>query len=241
MPCLPVFSDASDDFWIYGRAGKVRVELQAGDSLTTGTMANNTSNGGYRLLEHDWVTAEGYLTRNIGSVIGPGAWSNNQNEGHPGFTVEGIRIQLNSVYPAKIGKADLIYLLAGTNNANGNGGPYVGATVAQDLEDLGRSLLAVSYRTLLVMMTIPPQRDSPGSANAADLNSRIPAIVATLSAENVARGGPPVLLADLFAALGSAWSSTYFSGNGTHMNQAGYDKCWDEIQATVTAAGYVQP
>jgi len=108
---------------------------------------------------------------------------------------------------------------------------YDGTTTPAAYAALLEQLIAVDATTCILVSTVPPQQGAGPQANVVDFNSKLPAIWDTFDAAHPA---VPLRRADIFAAVGGVWSSTYFSADGVHFNNAGYAQMLAAILAAMT-------
>ena len=197
--------------------------MPLGDSNTRGWPLTAESEGYRRNLEQRLVD-EGRAFEFVGTEVhGPEGMMQKRHQGISGMTIEEIYTNSSRCFGSNgscfqqwfsAHPADVILLMAGTNNVKSTGGIDTGETAAVKMDLLIGHITTVAANSNLVVSTIPPQRD--GLGDSADFNSRLPAIV-----EKYADQGRNVSLVDSYAKL--IPSSLDFDDN-LHLNSAGYAK-----------------
>jgi hypothetical protein len=109
---------------------------------------------------------------------------------------------------------DLCLILIGTNDCRNNGTTYDGTTTPAAYADMLTNAYAASPTTKFRCFTVPSLVNASHDANVDDLNSKLPAIIAT-----AAGGGMDVSLHDLHAVIDVG---TMLDADGVHLNDLGY-------------------
>lgn len=173
-----------------------------GDSITYGT--DSTDGTGYRKNLQTLIT--GHNLRYIGSVSA-GCMTNNDNEGHPGYTIDEIGGQAQNSLPER---PNVVLLMAGTNDIVQNYNLGSAPTRLGNLIDL---VLSDCPDATVLVASLTPLLDPTREANRKTYNQAIPGVIASR-----ASAGKHVLLADMSAVTASDLNQV----DGIHPNDGGY-------------------
>ncbi|KAL8830972.1 MAG: hypothetical protein Q9170_005496 [Blastenia crenularia] len=168
--------------------------MPLGDSITWGVGQDDTDGNAYRGQLFDRLS--GSTLTFIGSNP-HGSMAQNQNEGHPGATINGIAEAAKASLPQR---PNVILIHAGTNDLFKS--PTQEEPYDQAPNRLGNMLdqiiSACPDATILVAQIIHDDDDSGGSGRVATYNAQIPAVVAA----RVAKGHQNIAVVDM-TMLGS--------------------------------------
>jgi lysophospholipase L1-like esterase len=193
--------------------------MPLGDSITYGTP--NPGYRGYRRSLWELLKNDGYTVHFVGSQHS-GTVPDQDNEGHPGWTVAQIKNGIDANRWLESSEPDIILLHIGTNDIRLGHAAMAPANLSTLLDDI----LARLPHTHVIVAQIIPFR--PGSdKDHQSYNDAIPRIVASK--------GPRVSLVDM--------RTTVLPGDyadGLHPNASGYDKmarAWEPaIRAVLSRA-----
>ncbi|KAJ7896442.1 lipolytic enzyme [Mycena olivaceomarginata] len=195
--------------------------LPLGDSITFG-VASSDGNG-YRNALHN-LLSPGNTVNFIGSLKS-GTMTDNDNEGHSGFTI--AQIQTASTNAAALpARPNLVLLMAGTNDVFG--GSF--STAPSRLSTLIDSIFARCPDAALVVATLTPLPSGQAAVNT--YNQAVTQLVATRKA-----AGQHILLASMASVLASD-----LAADGIHPNDAGYVKmanAWFPVIQQAAANGWI--
>ncbi|RDW64132.1 hypothetical protein BP5796_10634 [Coleophoma crateriformis] len=179
------------------------VILPLGDSITYGT--DSTDGNGYRQNLETLVEATTPVNY-IGSVQA-GSMSDNDNEGHPGFTITQIGAQAVQDFTAT---PDVVLLMAGTNDVLQG----LNLSTAPDrLSTLIDQLITGMPKAAILVATLTPLTTPSYEALRETYNAALPAIVAAKVS-----AGSLVQLVD----MSNVTDAQIASADGIHPNDAGY-------------------
>ncbi|KAK0723650.1 SGNH hydrolase-type esterase domain-containing protein [Apiosordaria backusii] len=178
--------------------------MPLGASITQGV--GSTDGLGYRDLLRAQLRAQGWNVNMVGSKQN-GPMDDNDNEGHPGWTINQVRGEFS-----KTGKAlmpNLVLLNAGTNDCirqiDTNN---AGARLKVLIDDVFTTIPGVA----VIVSTLAPSRGNDSCS--ADLSRQYRELVA-----DTYRGNPSIGMADLYAAINV---NDHLHPDGIHPNDAGY-------------------
>ncbi|KAK0665755.1 family 3 putative carbohydrate esterase [Cercophora samala] len=178
--------------------------MPLGASITEGVGSSN--NHGYRDLLRAQLRAQGWNVNMVGSKQN-GLFEDNENEGHPGRTINQVRAEFS-----KTGKAlmpNLVLLNAGTNDCIRQIDTInAGARLKALIDDIFTTIPGVT----VVVSTLAPSRKNDSCS--ADLSRQYRDLVA-----NTYKGNPRIGMADLHAAINI---NDHLHPDGIHPNDAGY-------------------
>ncbi|RDW77117.1 hypothetical protein BP6252_05170 [Coleophoma cylindrospora] len=179
------------------------VILPLGDSITFGT--DSTDGNGYRQNLETLIEATTPVNY-IGSVKA-GSMTDNDNEGHPGFTITQIGAQAIQDFTAS---PDVVLLMAGTNDILQG----LNVSTAPDrLSTLLDQLITGMPKSAILVATLTPLTTPSFEALRETYNAALPAIVAAKVA-----AGSLVQLVD----MSNVTDAQIASADGIHPNDAGY-------------------
>ncbi|SLM38138.1 SGNH hydrolase-type esterase domain [Lasallia pustulata] len=200
--------------------------LPLGDSITYGT--DSSDGNGYRIGLQENLDGSDQLF--IGSVQS-GNMYDNDNEGHPGATINQIASFAWNSLPDR---PNVVLLHAGTNDLNNPNptDPYSGAP--DRLGSLIDEIVGECPDAAVLVAQIIQSANSDTEARIQDYNSQIPGVVA-----DRANQGQHVMVVDMSSIGGSDLSS-----DGTHPTDAGYQimaGIWLNGLQTADSYGWIQP
>ena len=225
----PAIYDASGEAFTLANAfgipsGTIRV-MPLGDSITegdtvgsNGTVGGGYVPGGYRLPAAVALENAGFNITYVGSMNTNSATGlpSPYHEGHPGYQVSQIQNGIDSNNWLGNNPADIILLLAGTNDL------YNGTGISGSLSAYSSLLADIKNRlpnAKIIVSTLTPRGDATGSM-IASYNSQLETLVQSEGA-NVS-----------YVDNGSAVPLSDISSDNIHPNQAGYN-----VMGPVWAAG----
>ncbi|KAK4200109.1 family 3 putative carbohydrate esterase [Triangularia verruculosa] len=178
--------------------------MPLGASITEGV--GSSDGHGYRDLVRAQLRAQGWNVNMVGSKQN-GRFGDNENEGHPGNTINQVRVEFS-----KTGKAlmpNLVLLNAGTNDCirqiDTNN---AGARLKVLIDDVFNAIPGV----IVIVSTLAPSRKNDSCS--ADLSRQYRDLVA-----NTYKGNPRIGMADLYSAINI---NDHLHPDGIHPNDAGY-------------------
>lgn len=176
--------------------------LPLGDSITWGW--SSSDGNGYRqdLLK----LLDGNSVKYIGSQTS-GNMTNNDNEGHPGWKIAEIA---NIAAISTPQRPNVILVMAGTNDVNGDGKVAPGAP--DRFASLLDGLIAACPDAVIVAAQLTPIEAQDQDARAKTYNAALPDIV-----DQRTKAGKHVILVDMHSAM-----STSDLADGIHPNDHGY-------------------
>jgi hypothetical protein len=232
----PSSTDAGFQLFDSGRPAVVRSTeekwWELGDSITYGI--GTTPPTGYRLPIYEWVS-ERHCPVSFVGTSSTGSWPLPFHDGHPGFTIENLTVEVRGVYGSHVKHADLIFLMIGTNDMGIlKDVPYDGPTVIAHYAGLLDQIATVDSKTTILVTTIPPMDSatypSPAS-NVLDFNRRLRPAWDDFDA----RHSTKLLRADEYTAL-APWSLARFVN--VHPNAVGYGLMAQEEERVLEASGH---
>lgn len=188
----------------------------SGDSITQGDSGNNA--GGFRDWIADYIVSNGLSLDAVGSRA-QGLFPDRQHSAQGGLAIASIA-SLN-VTDLATRNPSLILNMMGTNNMDDVGGASAALTAYQTaLGDIFTAAVARKSTVRISVTTILPiQTGQAGWDQVATFNAGLPAI---WDAFDAAHPSNTLIRWDAHAAIGGAWSSTYFGADPVHPNDAGY-------------------
>ncbi|MGW6007779.1 FG-GAP-like repeat-containing protein [Streptomyces sp. NPDC055210] len=197
--------------------------MPLGDSITFG--GGSSTGSGYRSFLHDKLTAQGNSVNFVGSVRA-GQMSDNDNEGHPGWTIGDLANITDSSLANY--RPNVVLLHIGTNDMNMNVDP---AGAPARLGNLIDQIFEAAPQVTLLVSTIVPSSYPATASRIGAYNAAIPRVVAARRA-----AGKHVSLVDM------ALVTTADLDDALHPNDSGYRKMaeafWAGVQ-TVSNAGWI--
>jgi lysophospholipase L1-like esterase len=195
-----------------------------GDSITEGYPIW----GGYRIELFRLANRDDHAITFVGSASnGPDAVDGvtfpKNHEGHGGYTIQDVPARnANGIFPfaepsIQAYKPDIILLMVGTNDINGN---MDVATAPNRLGQLLDEIYSVDSDVFVVLAQIVPSQTDGTNQAISNYNAAIPALVSERSGR-----GDHIALVDMYGAFTSnpnykqAWL-----GDNLHPNEAGYAK-----------------
>lgn len=195
--------------------------MPLGDSITAGSGSSDTeySNGGYRVelfrlavTDSKRITFVGRAAPN-GPAMVAGQPFPTKHEGYSGYRID----QISSLADAAIsaGRPNIILLMIGTNDVNGNADLPTAATRLGNLLD---RLTTDAPTALVVIAKITPTTNDGSNTRVRAYNDAIPALVQSRAAT-----GKHIVMVDMYAALTmNSGYKTALMRNTLHPNVAGY-------------------
>jgi lysophospholipase L1-like esterase len=148
--------------------------LPLGDSITWGYINGGGSNG-YRERLLNNLKSSGYKVDFVGTQKS-GNMADNDNQGHPGFTINGIRGAMSGGVASR---PNVVLIHAATNDLNrGNPSNEPDADAPRRLGVMIDDVLKVVPQAVIVVAKIIPAKNSNLAANIKKFNNALPAIVA---------------------------------------------------------------
>jgi len=186
-------------------AGGVNLRvLPLGDSITYG--GGSSDGNSYRLDLQNLLTSGNNLSY-IGSVR-HGTMANNNNEGHPGYTIDAIGGQAPNSMPER---PNVVLLMAGTNDIVLKAADQAGApTRLGNLIDL---VVAGCPDAAILVATLTPLLDPVNEAEVVAYNAAIPGVIASR-----VNAGKHVMMVD----MSEVPASDIHTSDGIHPDDAGY-------------------
>ena len=148
--------------------------------------------------------------------------NNNDNEGHPGYTIDQIGGQAQNSLPER---PNVVLVMAGTNDIVQTCALSTAPTRLGNLIDL---VLSDCPDAAVIVASLTPLLDATREANRETYNQAIPGVIASR-----ANAGKHVLLANMSAVT----TSTLSTVDGIHPNDAGYVLMANAWYAAITQAG----
>ncbi|MEV4516017.1 SGNH/GDSL hydrolase family protein [Dactylosporangium sp. NPDC049525] len=208
-------------------ATPVRI-LPLGASITWGT--SSTDGNGYReALRRHLADDAGVAVDLVGSQRS-GTATDNDNEGHPGYRIDGIAAGADAWVAAA--RPDVVLLNVGTNDMLQN---YDLPNAPARLSALVDQILRAAPAATVVMSTLVPSPDATVESRVRAFNAQLPGI-----AQAKAAAGKKVRLADFHANLTLA----DIGPDGIHPTDGGYAKLadvWYSALQPVLGAGRAWP
>jgi lysophospholipase L1-like esterase len=202
--------------------------LPLGASITWGT--SSTDGNGYREeLRRHLVDDAGIAIDYVGSQRS-GTMADKDNEGHPGYRVDGIQAGADAWIAAA--QPDVVLLNVGTNDMLQN---YDLANAPNRLSALLDQIVRDAPNATLIVSTLVPSPDATVNSRVLAYNSRIPGIVQAKQA-----AGKKVRMVDFYANLTTA----DIGPDGIHPTNDGYSKLanvWFSGLQPVLGAGRAWP
>ncbi len=191
--------------------------MPLGDSGTLGAFSSSDfGDGGYRAPLWSRLTGEGYQVHFVGSVNGPAPVGVDPfHEGHGGYRIDDLSASIDSWLAAA--SPDVILLIAGANDIIQGYG--VTTAMARMNTLLGKIFADRPSAVVLLgsLWFVPtPNFYNYDITQIQDMNSRLPALVASFAA-----AGHAIELVDMYN-LG--WVSTDFNSDQIHPTDVGYAK-----------------
>jgi lysophospholipase L1-like esterase len=148
--------------------------LPLGDSITWGWINGGGSNG-YRERLLNNLKSGGYSVDFVGTQKS-GTMADKDNQGHPGFTINGIRGAMSGGVASR---PNVVLIHAGTNDLNrGNPSNEPDADAPRRLGVMVDDVLKVVPQAVVIVAKIIPAKNSNLAANIKKYNSALNAVVA---------------------------------------------------------------
>lgn len=199
---------------IYGTLTQPKI-MPLGDSVTAGQHSVEPTPGAYRIQLSDNFSADHLSLNFVGSQLnGPSSLSDQDHEGHPGWTIDQITGLVNGGL-LNTYQPDTILLMSGTNDTRTSSLTEMYA----DLSNLIDQITARSPNTNLLVSSIAPADPSDLGQTRADKTQNFNALIPDLVSDKVEQGKKVA-----FVNAGGSLTLNDLVSDGKHPNAQGYNK-----------------